>query len=200
MDYQDTPTAGFVEYMQDVENAPLREKFKLDPDYITTPHDSPEGGRKTTAFGHKLKGAESYPGLTQTEANDLLREDIGVAFKATGSYVDKNFGEGTWRGLPQSSREALTDYQYNLKGGVASFPSLTKAVIDQDQPNIVREFRRGYTDKDGVKKDLSRRNQKWWQKFGRPMTGVKYQQTASVAKTLTDLEASGVNLEGVSFK
>jgi len=203
MDYQDTPTAGFVEYMKDVENDKLRDKFKLDPSYITTPHDSPEGGTKTTGYGHKLAPGEAEFGMNEQQTNERLEKDLTTALHKSGAYVDATFGGGAWDGLPPSKKEALADYQYNLKGGVAKFPKLTEAIIKDNQPEMVRQFRRNYTDKDGVKKDMDTRNQKWWTKYGRPMTGVKYQQTASVSRTFDHLEEQGVyfgdlNLRGDS--
>lgn len=199
MDY--VPSPSFTEYIADSEDDKLVKRFAENPDYITYPKKSPEGGRKTTAFGHKESGDEDFSaGLTKKQSDELLNKDIIIAYNGASAYVNKTHGPNAWASLSTLEREALTDYQFNVKGGVATFPSLTDAIVNKNQAGIIKEYRRRYTDDKGEKKDLTRRNQKWWERYGRGLSGgVKRQQTAQVAKTLTMMDDLDIDTSELSF-
>jgi len=79
------------------------------------PHESLEGGRKTIAYGHKLKGDESFDkGLTEEDAKSLLVKDTLEAYRrAFNSYKNK-YGLKEWNKLSNKAKIALTDLSFNI--------------------------------------------------------------------------------------
>src|SRR5690606_38416802 len=77
-----------------------------------------------------------------------------VAYTRAQSYVDKQFGKGTFGNLDQTRQNMLLDFAYNL-GSLNGFPKFTAAVIHNDIAGMKREYVR-YAVIDGVKKRLGR--------------------------------------------
>jgi GH24 family phage-related lysozyme (muramidase) len=192
---------SFVNYMAFVEDAELKNKFSSDPDYVSPAKESAEGGRKTAGFGHKMMAGEKALGpLGKDQSYALLREDIDKAYTKAGHFVDSHSGKGAWKNLTLKEQESLTDFEFNVKGGIASFPKLTDAVVSRNQSEIIKQFRRSYTTKGGEKKDLSRRNKAWWGRYGRELSGgIKYQQTSRVASDLKEMDDFGIDTARLSF-
>jgi len=194
------PSNKRVEYTKTVEDAELMGEFKRDSNYITLPKKSAEGGTKTTGFGHKLAVGETIPGKNQKQTKDPLNADLINSYNKAGKAVDEMEGPGSWQSLTLNEREALADYQFNLKGGVKTFPSLTKAIVGRNQGEIIKQFRRYYTTPEGKTKEVSERNKQWWQTYGRDLSGgIKYQQSARVAEDLRALDELGVDTGALTF-
>lgn len=122
------------------------------------PHRSVEGGSKTVAYGFKLdkhnqavidelnkNKSKKYPeGYISDEfainhINTLLRSDYAPAAKKA---YDGKFGEGEWEKLSPKAQSLLLDYQYNVKGGLESFPNLMQGFHDNDYEKIAANYKR----------------------------------------------------------
>ena len=107
------------------------------------PHKSPEGGKDTVGFGHKLIGPDANKynkGLTTKEAENLLDSDILKHQTVAENLIDKKYGKGTFDSLPQDSQMLLVDYAYN--GVLNSFPTFTDALVKGDKTTMLKEYKR----------------------------------------------------------
>jgi GH24 family phage-related lysozyme (muramidase) len=122
------------------------------------PHDSPEGGRQTIAYGHKIKSDTEQrrfdKGITEQEALGLLKKDLSDAWDRAAEYVEGRHGVNL-ANLSEKQQEMLTDYAYNL-GTLRGFPKFTKAVVEQDWDTVRREYKRTYKDSKGKRHELAR--------------------------------------------
>ena len=156
-------------------------------------------GHWTIGYGHKIrKDGENHPDITEKDAENLLRKDLNTAARGARSYVVNNFGPDAWELLSWLQKQALTDFQFNVGSISKQFPSLGKAIVENDRLRIGSEFLRwhdhqgkeGVPTKEGpdgnLKEPLTRRNKAWWNKFGKPLTGMRYKDT-SAAKSLVAL-------------
>ena len=107
------------------------------------PHKSPEGGKDTVGFGHKLIGPDAYKytkGLTTKEAENLLDSDILKHQTVAKNLIDTKYGKGTFDSLPQDSQMLLVDYAYN--GVLNTFPTFTDALVKGDKTTMLKEYKR----------------------------------------------------------
>jgi len=108
------------------------------------PYKSIEPGAKTIAYGHKLmKGEKFSEGLSEKEAEALMKKDVLKHQLLAKQNVDKQYGEGTFDKLPQDRQMLLVDYQYNVANGLNEFPSFTKGVVTGDKAKMKKEYVRG---------------------------------------------------------
>ena len=139
-----------------------------------SPHASPEGGKDTIGYGHKILtdivrvgGKEfnlKYDRLTESDTNKLLVQDIALAEKkASQQFTTLDPMKGTrWRDLPLTYKTILTEIVFNTKGGLikngkSAWPSLIKGMENQNHPTILKEIMRGFTNAKGVVKPLTKR-------------------------------------------
>jgi len=121
------------------------------------PHESLEGGRKTIAFGHKLKEGEDFSeGISVARAEELLIEDVMFAYKrAYNSYKNK-YSEKDWNNLSDKSKVALTELSFNI-GNTKDFE---EAFYNKDKEKVKELIReRGYTGIKGEVNTLGPRNE-----------------------------------------
>tara|TARA_Y100001970_G_scaffold247684_1_gene316608 strand:- start:1014 stop:1610 length:597 start_codon:yes stop_codon:yes gene_type:complete len=121
------------------------------------PHESLEGGRKTIAYGHKLKGDESFDkGLTEEDAKSLLVKDTLEAYRrAFNSYKNK-YGLKEWNKLSNKAKIALTDLSFNI-GNTKDYE---EAFYKRDVKEIKKLInKRGYKPEGGGTNSLDSRNQ-----------------------------------------
>lgn len=107
------------------------------------PHKSPEGGKDTIAYGHKLVGPDAnkyYKGITTAQANALLESDILKHQTIAENMVDQKYGKGTFDKLPQDSQMLLVDYAYNAV--LDEFPTFMGAVVRGDKDTMLKEYER----------------------------------------------------------
>ena len=111
------------------------------------PAKAPEkGGGFDIGFGHKIqKGEDFSKGITNEEAIDLMKKDFEKKKKNASKYIDKTYGEGTFESLPVSKQVLLTDYEYNVKGGIGTFKNFAKGVVNDDKDLMLKEYIR-YSD------------------------------------------------------
>lgn len=141
------------------ENAPL-----LAGDSGWLRHPSPEGGTDTVGFGHKLTAEEDKTGKVYGYALDQLTPEqaeaiLSIDIKKKRQTLDRKLRAKHGVRLDELSprkQAMLLDYEFNLRGGIGSFPSFTGAVIRGDQQKQLDEMTRYFTDKDGKTKPLAR--------------------------------------------
>ena len=52
--------------------------------------------------------------------------------KYAAKYIDEEYGKGTFKKLDPASQVILTDYQYNVRGGISTFKNFAKGVVNKD--------------------------------------------------------------------
>lgn len=130
------------------------------------PHKSAEGGAKTIAYGIKMIPGAPWANLaikqgylTEEQALDALDQMSRSYYDDAAKVYNSKFGKGSWDMLNGKERSFLTDYQYNVKnGGLKKFPKLMEAMHNGDIDGIKRESSRTYTDDNGIKRPLEKRN------------------------------------------
>lgn len=182
-------SADLIKYMKSVENAG-RIGYKGGKWY---PHESPEGGLPTIAYGHKLKPEEVVKfskGISEKDAESLLVRDLELAKNIVSNYHDKWKKEYlqklqiTAKRNPDSPQakfvsnmtidspifkldrtqvEMLIDYAFNL-GKLSGFPNFADAVFRKDWTTAKAEYKRSYKDSAGVKHELGR-NKDFYQTY-----------------------------------
>jgi len=149
----------FINYIKHVENS-IKSGWKDGKWY---PHNSPEGGNKTIAYGHKLKDGENFNnGLTEPEATDLLHRDIRLAKVKMFRELSKNGFK--MDALTQEKAEMFLDLIFNV-GSLTKFPKFTKAVMADDWNTAKSEYERSYVDNTGNTKKLGERNRQFYNRF-----------------------------------
>ena len=151
----------FINYVTSVEG------LRQDKNKTPFRYASPEGGRDTIGYGHKLTDAEEKSGmvhgyslntLTQDQIVDILQKDL----VNTRSHLDSDLKKKhnvSFYDLSPRQQEMLMDYQFNLKGGIGSFPNFTKAVINRDWDTASKEYKRYYKKPKTGNVELTRRNE-----------------------------------------
>lgn len=147
------------EFLKEQENAPLKAG-----DMSAMRHESPEGGNDTVGFGHKLTNVECLfgavygrclEGLTLNDAEYILAKDVEAAEARVKRKLlhehDADYDE-----LSDRRKMMLIDYEFNVRGGISSFPTFTGAVIAGDRPLQLQEMTRHFTDPQGTVKPLAR--------------------------------------------
>lgn len=175
-------TDDFIGYMKSVEGT----RKKRGKHYV---YSSAEGGRGTIGYGHKLKKGENFgAGLTENQALALLEKDLNIAAKG----VSRHIGKDEWSGLSGQQRQMLVDYQFNLKGGIASFPKFRDAVIARDYDTMEREYKRNYKTSSGEWKPIKDRNEKFYNKYlSDDESGMWGIQTMAQTEPNTDVRLKG---------
>ena len=133
--------SGFLDYMKRVENS-IKKGLKGGKWY---PHSSVEGGKKTIAYGHKLKTGEDFSkGLTDEQAVTLLKQDLNYHKAGAKGIVDKKYGAGTFDKLDTKRQEMLIDIQFNIRNGLTKFTSFMHAVVKNDKKGMLKHYVRKY--------------------------------------------------------
>jgi len=148
--YADAFSQDFINFVKNLENQ-QKIGYKNGKWY---PHKSYEGGLPTIAWGHKIKNKEELnkmiSGISDSEAERLLRDDLQIARKNVDTYVKKL---GVKIPLSSIQTEMLTEFAFNL-GGLEKFPKFANAVLNQDWKTAEKESKR-YS----KGKELTRRNE-----------------------------------------
>jgi len=145
----------FINYMAGVENG-IKSGLKNGKWY---PVKSVEGGTNTIAFGHKLQSGEAYPqGLTNAQAIDMLKRDIGIAADRARQITDYKFGKGAWERLDNTKKEMLTDFAFN--GVLGKFPKFLDGVVTGNDAEVKAQYKRYVNGK-----EMKDRNQQFQQRY-----------------------------------
>lgn len=156
------PSKSFISFIKTLENAQrsgFDEKLKL-----WFPHDSPEGGLPTIAYGHKVHRnelCELSRGISDVRATEILLLDIESAYSAVVNYVTTRIGEYD---LSEKQSEMLVEFAFNL-GTLRGFPKFVKSVVGENWGVSKKECIRYYTDSSGKRHELSRRNELFINRF-----------------------------------
>lgn len=112
---------------------------------IWKPHKSYEGGAKTIGYGLKLnKGTkakqlvDTQGYLTEQQEIDLRRENASLSLAKTKDVYDEKFGKGAFDLLDFKAQSLLADKEFNVRGGIATFPKLMEAVHNADT-NMIKK-------------------------------------------------------------
>ena len=129
-----------------------------------TPHESPEGGLKTIAYGHKFatqaeQDAAEAEGWTEAKAQEVFTDDMSVAeAKAKKEYDEEYESDGhTFEELDDLGRLMLTEVVFNIgslkKNDSFDWPNLSEAVRKKDMSDAKAQLSRtySYTNKEGKK-------------------------------------------------
>ena len=148
-------SSDFINFMKNLEND-NKTGFHKGKWY---PHKSPEGGRPTIAYGHKIltyKEEKKFAsGIDDREATKLLIKDLVEAKEKVHKYIREKYKVNLI--LDQKQTEILVEFTFNL-GGLNKFPKFTDAVLRKNWDKAEKEYKRHYRTPSGEVKELSRRN------------------------------------------
>ena len=109
-------------------------------------HDSYEGGAPTIGYGIKLnkgtKAREVFDKqgyLTEAQEREFRTELMTNALQQAKKAYDKKFGIGQFDLLDFKAQSLLGDKEYNVSGGVKTFPKLMTAVHNNDIEGIKKQ-------------------------------------------------------------
>lgn len=110
-------------------------------------HDSYEGGAPTIGYGIKLnrgtKAREVFDRqggfLTEAQEREFRTELMQNALRQAKKAYDKKFGPGQFDLLDFKAQSLLGDKEYNVIGGVNTFPKLMTAVHNNDIEEIKKQ-------------------------------------------------------------
>ena len=148
---------GFLNYIKKAENDQL---FKTGTGIR---QESPEGGLDTIGYGHKLTAEEIESGkvygydintLNKNQANNILLRDLEEKNKILNNKLGTAYTD-----LDPKRKQMLLDIQFNVKGGIDSFPKFTEAVLDNDVDTMQQEYKRYFKNKQGEYQELARNKQ-----------------------------------------
>ena len=148
----------FIEYLKTQENAPLAKKG------VNMRHKSPEGGKDTVGYGHKLTEEEERSGkvygipiatMTPEQAEKIMFLDLKRKEQELTNRLGKRFLT-----LPNKSKEMLLDFAYNLGTSktLEEFPNFTAAVLSNNMEEAKKEYIRYFTPEGETKKKPLSRN------------------------------------------
>lgn len=114
------------------------------------PHDSPEGGAKTVAYGFKLLGdspadalVEKQGYLTDQQAEEILQKNAVRYLEGAKRVYDSTFKAGDFDKLSPYSQSILGDFHYSP--GLTKFPKLMNAFHEGDMRGILNNYKRYLT-------------------------------------------------------
>ena len=124
---------SFMDYIKKVENQG-RVGYNVEKK-IWFPHKSFEGGSDTIGYGHKLqKGEDFSKGITDTQAEDLLKKDLEKAKQ----QVYKELGGIK---LTPQQEEMFIDFVFNM-GTLNKFPKFTEFALKNDLEGMKSQYKR----------------------------------------------------------
>lgn len=92
-------------------------------------------GYPTIGYGHLVREAEKYEqGITQAEAEDLLRRDVYAAENAVLRLIDVPLTDGQF--------DALVSFTFNLGAGALQRSTLRRKVNRQAHGEVPEQFMR----------------------------------------------------------
>ena len=112
----------------------------------------PVNGRPTLPFGieplsfpeyEEMNKANGGRGVTEEQLKQLLNVALQRKMTAAKDAYEKMAGAGAWNKLNDNQKALLVDTQYNVRGGVASFPKMVKAMARGDNEAMLNELGTG---------------------------------------------------------
>jgi len=132
----------FLNYWANQENSI---KKGWDPNKkVWHPYPSIEKGADTVAYGLKLGINPEFDkraklGVTDQEAAAELKNRMAAGQLQIKSYLNKNYGTGSYDKLPDSTKYAMLDLHLNTKKGIAGFPAFIKDAIANNKQGMLKE-------------------------------------------------------------
>jgi len=155
----DNVLSNYMNELKDQENSSLVGYNKKDGKFYPIPASEGDGSMEI-AYGFKLPKDEmerlSKEGMTMKEAESYMRQDLQKRMTTVKNYFDKNH-PGTWDSLPDKVKIVAADYEYNLRGGIGSYPKFAKALAENDYDGAESQYVRNMR-KDGKLIPLGKRN------------------------------------------
>ena len=160
----------FMDYLQFVENSYKRGYDMHRGVWIPFKGEDSKGKKEkfyTVGYGHTLSKDEykQYKkGVSQEKVDEWLQEDIDEAQRK----LDTRYGEEYWyQNLHPREKAILLDIEYNVRGGMNSFPKLKEALETGNKTLLLTEFWRDFP---GGKDN--QRNQEFLKRFVRPVSNM----------------------------
>ncbi|MCP4882093.1 MAG: lysozyme, partial [Gammaproteobacteria bacterium] len=129
-------------------------------------HPSPEGGLATIGFGHKGASSDEVAswgigGMTDEQVSASFDSDWDEATQIAANQYNAAY-EDSFSDLPEIGQALLSEIAFNVgrvtnKKGKFGWPSLVRAIKEDDVAGMKKEINRTYTDSDGVAHPMDRR-------------------------------------------
>ena len=153
-------SADFINYIKFVENG---QKVGYDKNKkLWFPHKSYEGGMPTIGYGHKIQTNHELEalkkGISDADVENLLKSDLTIANKRVHEYIKRKYKVDVM--LSQKQSEMLTDFSFNVRGGLKTFPKFTDAVLHNQWDIVKQEYLRKSNGK-----NLTGRNKAFFDRF-----------------------------------
>jgi len=117
------------------------------------PHTSPESGRDTIGWGHKLSEEEqkggyilldgkqiSFDKVNDKVANKLFEQDWNKSTNEAKSFISE---KGDWNNLSESKKLITTELFFNMGNRAKVYKGYRDKVISDD-PGFIQEINRGF--------------------------------------------------------
>lgn len=155
--------------------------YKIYEDGKYYPHYVGDEKRATIGHGHAPVDRdildEYKDGIDETQALDLLGEDIDEKLRLSEIYYNQRFGDNKWDDLTESEQFMLNDYTFNVRGGFhKTFKNFAKAIHDKDFKSAKKEYKRA----------LGERNEIFMNTYLKPWMDIQEEKT-TVAPSLEDM-------------
>ena len=141
---------------------------------------------KDIGYGHKLTakerktnnvyGIDISKGITPEQAEVILKKDIANKYKQASTKVP-NFSS-----LSPTEQALVTDFEFNVRGGIKSYPKLMKAIQNKDTTGIHSQYKRYMGSLDNP---LKLRNQTTLDNFIIPM-GREYESSKAATNVASN--------------
>ena len=151
-----------IQFLQEQENAALLDRGE------PVRHKSPEGGLDTVGYGHKLTMGEvvshtvygmSLSELTPDTCYDILLKDVDCCYSMCALTVPG------WDEMSPRKQAMIAEIEFNVGRVHLTFPKFCAACKADDLEGQRKEFRRFFHDMDGVRHELTRRNEAFYDTF-----------------------------------
>jgi hypothetical protein len=139
---------------------------------------------KDIGYGHKLsaeelKNKEVYgidvsKEISKDQADFILSKDLEKKYKQVSKKIP-NF-----KNLTPLEQSLVTDFEFNVKGGIKTFPKMLKALQARDIRTLNKEYKRYMGTREEIKnksRPLKKRNETTYSTFIAPLTR-KYENKA----------------------
>ena len=155
--------------------------YKIYEDGKYYPHYVGDEKRATIGHGHAPNDRDIYEeykdGINETQALDLLGEDIDEKLRLSEIYYNQRFGDNKWDNLTESEQFMLNDYTFNVRGGFhKTFKNFAKAIHDKDFKSAKKEYKRA----------LGERNVIFMDRYLKPWMDIQQEKT-TVAPPLNEM-------------
>lgn len=139
---------------------------------------------KDIGYGHKLSaeelkdkevyGIDVSKGISKDQADFILSKDLEKKYEQVSKKIP-NF-----KNLTPLEQALVTDFEFNVRGGIKAFPKMLKALQARDVQTLNKEYKRYMGTREEIRnksKPLKKRNETTYSTFIAPLTR-KYENKA----------------------